>query len=69
MELPPGWRGYGGKERIDHPDTPARQAKVDSVQATAADRFTKQHELMPFAECLPAPFRGRNGRLSEELES
>ena len=69
MELPPGWRGYGGKERIDHPDTPARQAEVDNVQGSADDRFAKQQQLMPFTECLPGPFRGRNGRLSEELES
>ena len=69
MELPPGWRGYGGKERIDHPDTPARQSEVDNIQASAEDRFAKQQQLMPFTECLPAPFRGRNGRLSEELES
>jgi len=69
MELPPGWRGYGGKERIEHPDTPARQAEVDNVQASAEDRFAKQQQLMPFTGCLPAPFKGRNGRLSEELES
>ena len=23
MELPPGWRGYGAKDYVDHPDTPA----------------------------------------------
>ena len=21
MELPPGWRGYGAKDYVDHPDT------------------------------------------------
>lgn len=69
MELPPGWRGYGGKDRIDHPDTASRQAAVDEVQASSQDRFAKQHQLMPFDECLPEPFRGRNGRLSEELDA
>ena len=69
MELPPGWRGYGGKERIDHPDTPTRQAEVDGVQAGDADRFAKQQQLMPFTGCLPEPFRGRNARLSEELDA
>ena len=24
MELPPGWRGYGAKNYVDHPDTPRR---------------------------------------------
>ena len=23
MELPPGWRGYGAKDYVDHPDVPA----------------------------------------------
>ena len=30
MELPPGWRGYGAKDYVDHPDTPVRQAAVDA---------------------------------------
>ena len=30
MELPPGWRGYGARDYIDHPDTPMRQAQVDA---------------------------------------
>ena len=28
MELPPGWRGYGAKDYIDHPDTPRRADEV-----------------------------------------
>jgi hypothetical protein len=27
MELPPGWRGYGAKDYIDHPDTPAARPR------------------------------------------
>ena len=36
MELPPGWRGYGAKDYIDHPDTPARAAEVEAVRQKAA---------------------------------
>ena len=32
MELPPGWRGYGAKDYVDHPDTPARQAEVEALK-------------------------------------
>ena len=33
MELPPGWRGYGAKDYVDHPDTPKRAAEVEALQA------------------------------------
>src|SRR4029453_14352445 len=36
MELPPGWRGYGAKDYIDHPDTAARQKTVDAIRAERA---------------------------------
>ena len=41
MELPPGWRGYGAKDYIDHPDTAARAAEVEAIASsmTDADRF------------------------------
>src|SRR5512134_793618 len=49
MELPPGWRGYGAKDYVDHPDTPVRQAAVDALkQQHADDRFARQAALMPF---------------------
>lgn len=67
MELPPGWRGYGSKERIDHPDTATRQQQVDEVHAGKQDRFAKQAALMPYKDKLPPVFRGRNERLAEEL--
>lgn len=31
MEMAPGWRGYGSKDRIDHPDTPLRQAQIEKI--------------------------------------
>ena len=67
MELPPGWRGYGAKDYADHPDTPARQADVDEVKARFADRYERQHALMPYAHLLPAPLRGRNERIDERF--
>ena len=69
MELPPGWRGYGAKDYVDHPDTPARLAEIEAIKARLAggDRFTLQQALMPFADLLPARLRGRNERIDEPL--
>jgi fumarate reductase flavoprotein subunit len=71
MELPPGWRGYGAKDYIDHPDTPHRQQEVDAVrnQMEGRDRFAVQEALMPYADKLPASLTGRNERLDEPLET
>jgi fumarate reductase flavoprotein subunit len=71
MELPPGWRGYGMKDFIDHPETGARQFQVDALRARMrdCDRFAVQEALMPYAEYLPASLRGRNERLDEPLEN
>ncbi len=69
MELPPGWRGYGAKDYVDHPDTPTRAAQVESVRKTmaSAPRFAVQNALMPYAELLPKRYRGRNERIDEPL--
>ncbi|TCS44031.1 fumarate reductase flavoprotein subunit [Reinekea marinisedimentorum] len=67
MEMPPGWRGYGSKERIDHPDTEARQLQVDSAAKQQTDRYQLQQSLMPFKHMLPEKLRGRNERLDEPL--
>jgi len=71
MELPPGWRGYGAKNYIDHPDTPRRQQEVDAIrgQMEGKDRFAIQEALMPYADKLPASLVGRNERLDEPLEN
>jgi len=55
MELPPGWRGYGAKDYIDHPDTPARAEAVAGLRASLAgqDRFAVQEALMSFRHLLP----------------
>ena len=70
MELPPGWRGYGAKDYIDHPDTAARLAEVEELRKNlaGADRFTMQQKLMPYEELLPERFRGRNERIDEMME-
>ena len=69
MELPPGWRGYGAKDYIDHPDTPARQKQVEAIRAERAPsgRFAVQEKLMPYEDLLPPRFRGRNERIDERF--
>ncbi|MDR2032608.1 MAG: fumarate reductase flavoprotein subunit [Azoarcus sp.] len=71
MELPPGWRGYGAKNYIDHPDTPRRREEVEAIRARmqGADRHAIQHAIMPYADELPASLAGRNERLDEPLET
>jgi len=67
-ELPPGWRGYGARDYIDHPDTPRRQQEIAALLATmgAADRHQRQAALMPFLHLLPEHLRGRNERLGDD---
>ena len=52
MELPPGWRGYGERDHIDHPDTPRREQELADAPSTAT-----------FLEQLPECYRGPNARL------
>jgi fumarate reductase flavoprotein subunit len=70
MELPPGWRGYGARDYIDHPDTAGRQAEVDAVHArlSTAGRIEVQHALMPYEQLLPAHLRGPNERIDERFD-
>jgi fumarate reductase flavoprotein subunit len=69
MELPPGWRGYGTKDYVDHPDTAARAAEVEAIRKTAGlDRFALQARLMPYEHLLPPRLRGRNERVDERFD-
>ncbi|TKI08505.1 fumarate reductase flavoprotein subunit [Martelella alba] len=70
MELPPGWRGYGAKDYIDHPDTPKRMAEIEQIRQEMAgqDRFVIQNAIMPYSDKLPEKLRGRNERIDEPLE-
>ena len=65
MELPPGFRGYGTRNVVEHPATAARQAEVDELREAKLDRHAAQTHLMPFKKLLPARYRGRNARLDE----
>ena len=69
MELPPGWRGYGARDHIEHPDTAARAAEVAALRERLRDapRFEVQEALMRYDELLPAALRGRNERIDEPL--
>jgi fumarate reductase flavoprotein subunit len=71
MELPPGWRGYGAKDYVEHPDTPKRAAEVEALRQkmAGAPRFAVQEALMPYSDLLPEPLRGRNERIDEPLEA
>lgn len=68
MELPPGWRGYGVKDHIDHPHTQQRLAQIEQrlAQMPDADRHERQAALLPFKHLLPEQFRAPNARLGEE---
>jgi fumarate reductase flavoprotein subunit len=70
MELPPGWRGYGARDYLDHPDTARRAAEVQALreqgEAQGRDRYAIQDALMPFRQLLPEPLRATNDRLPED---
>ncbi len=70
MELPPGWRGYGARNHIDHPDTAVRAEKVSEIRERMAggDRHDLQSALMPYEHLLPERYRGRNERIDEVQE-
>lgn len=69
MELPPGFRGYGARNHVDHPDTEQRNTEVEKIVAGLgeADRFQRQQALMEYESLLPEKYRGRNERLTERL--
>jgi fumarate reductase flavoprotein subunit len=67
MELPPGWRGYGARDHIEHEHTAQRAAEVAALreQHAGAPREAVQQLLMPYASLLPQRLRGSNERLPE----
>jgi fumarate reductase flavoprotein subunit len=69
MELPPGWRGYGARDTIEHPDTARRAAQVAAIRErmNSADRWAVQQALMPYEHLLPEVLRGRNERVDERF--
>jgi fumarate reductase flavoprotein subunit len=71
MELPPGWRGYGAKDYVDHPDTAVRMAEIEALKAEIgdADRRKLQEALMPYEQLLPNRLRGLNERIDDAAAS
>ena len=69
MELPPGWRGYGAKDYVEHPDTPLRQQQIEATRRKLAgeSRIAVQQALMPYEQWLPQILRGRNERIDERF--
>ena len=67
MELPPGWRGYGARDYLDHPDTAGRAAEVQAIRerVQGQGRRAVQEALMPYRQLLPERLRGENERLAE----
>ena len=70
MELPPGWRGYGRTNHIEHPDTEKRQSEIEAIKMKMdnSDRFAEQEAILPYEHLLPEILRGRNERPDEPVQ-
>jgi fumarate reductase flavoprotein subunit len=68
MELPPGWRGYGARDYLDHPDSVRRTAEVQALRERSKGRARHeiQEALMSYRHLLPERLRAANERLGEE---
>jgi fumarate reductase flavoprotein subunit len=68
MELPPGWRGYGARDYLDHPATAPRAAEIQQLRERlqGGDRRVLQEAMMPYRHLLPERLRATNERLGEE---
>jgi fumarate reductase flavoprotein subunit len=71
MELPPGWRGYGLRDHIEHPQTAQRAARVEDIRKTMthASRIEIQSALMPYESLLPERYRGTNERIDDHVQT
>jgi fumarate reductase flavoprotein subunit len=69
MELPPGWRGYGARDYVEHPDTAGRTAEVQALRERTQGRGRRevQEALMPYRQLLPQRLRTANERLGEDV--
>lgn len=67
MELPPGFRGYGTRNIVEHPATALREAEIESIRARleGAGRTPLQAALLDFRMRLPERYRGDNERLAD----
>ena len=68
MEIPPGWRGYGARDYIEHPDSERRQRAIEALlqDISESDRHARQEQLLPFRHLLPPHLRGDNRRLGDD---
>ncbi len=64
MEMPPQWRGYGSKDRIEHSDTETRQRFVDKTKSELSNKTAVQEKLNPYKHLLPKALQGDNERLN-----
>ncbi len=66
MELPPGWRGYGARDYIEHPDSNPRARQINTLETSLADQgsLARQEAVMPYLHLLPASFRRPNDRMT-----
>ncbi len=67
MEMPPGWRGYGPEDHIEHPQTAIRSQEIEDIRQRLASTGREEREaaIMSFRHLLPAQLRGHNARLGE----
>ena len=67
MELPPGFRGYGTRNIVEHPATALREAEIESIRARleGAGGAPLQAALLDFRMRLPERYRGDNERLAD----
>lgn len=65
MELPPGWRGYGARDFIEHPDSEWRSQQILAIDRESIDPAQRQERLLPFRESLPPRYRAPNQRRAQ----
>ena len=63
MELVPGWRGYGARDYIAHPDSARREEQLESLRAQHSDADQLQEAVLPFRDALPPSLRDHNARI------
>ena len=65
MELVPGWRGYGARDFIEHPDSARRAKELEGLRESSDDAMAFQQAALPFREQLPPRYRATNERPHE----
>jgi fumarate reductase flavoprotein subunit len=66
MELPPGWRGYGARDFIPHPDTELRSEQIAAIHREVTDTDERQERLLAFRDDLPPRYRATNQRRQQQ---